>query len=146
MMYPKIIEICDNNKAKAKVKSRNEFIEKAILHYVGYLHKDDNTNYLNKVIDETLSYKIDLLEEQLSAVLFKLSVETSMLMHIVAASTDIDEETLKLLRDKCTKDVKASIGKVNLVDILKKEGDIWCHASLLSLAICNQATKENLVF
>ncbi len=124
MLYPDILNLCDINKTKANAQSRNDFIEKSILHYVGYLHKDDNTNYLNKVIDETLKYKIDLLKEQLSAVLFKLSVETSILMHIVAAGTDIDEDTLKQLRVKCTQDVKTSIGKVNLEDILKKEGDI----------------------
>lgn len=121
MLYPNIIRLCDDNKYYANVKSRNDFIEKAILHYVGYLHRDNNTNYLNKVIDETLNNKINLLEEQLSTVLFKLSVEVSMMMQIIAASTDIDEKTLELLRQKCTKDVQASIGKINLKDLIKSK-------------------------
>lgn len=127
MLLPYIIQLCDNNLEIANVRSRNRFIEEAIKFYVGYLHKDDNIDYLNTIIDETLKYKIDLLEEQLSTVLFKLSVEVSMLMNIVAASTDIDEKTLELLRQKCTKDVQASIGKINLEDAikeLKKEGDV----------------------
>ncbi|AGN24555.1 hypothetical protein K210_04760 [Erysipelothrix rhusiopathiae SY1027] len=119
MMYENIINLCDENLIKANVSSRNDFIEEAIVFYVGYLHKDDNTNYLNQVIDQTIKNKIDLLEEQLSMVLFKLSVEISMLMNIVASNNAIDSKTLSALRNKCIDDVRSSIGKVNFEEVIK---------------------------
>ncbi|MDE8037452.1 hypothetical protein PT088_08165 [Erysipelothrix rhusiopathiae] len=119
MMYPKTIKLCDDNLDISNASSRNDFIEQAILFYVGYLHKDDNTDYLNPIIDQTINNKINLLEEQLSAVLFKLSVELSILMNIVAANNTIDSNTLNALRKKCTNDVRASIGKVDFEDVIK---------------------------
>lgn len=119
MMFPHIIKLCDDNFKLANVKSRNDFIEDAIKHYVGYLHKDDNTNYLNQVIDQTIKDKIDLLEERFSTTLFKLSVEISMLMNIVAANNTIDSNTLNALRRKCIDDVRSSIGKVNFEEVIK---------------------------
>lgn len=127
MMFPKIIKLCDDNLDISNATSRNDFIEQAIQFYVGYLHRDDNTDYLNPIIDQTINNKIDLLEEQLSTVLFKLSVEVSMMMQIIAVSTDIDKKTLELLRNKSTEDVQASIGKINLKDVISshsKEGEI----------------------
>lgn len=126
MLSPKTIKLCDSNLRLANTKSRNDFIEKAINHYAGYLNRNENSNYLNKVIDETLRNKINLLEEQLSKVIFKLSVELGMMMQIIAASTDIDEKTLELLRQKSVEDVQETIGKINLKDIIKnqkKDGD-----------------------
>ena len=118
-MNPKTIKLCDNNLDRANVKSRNDFIEKSVEFYVGYLHKDNNIDYLNKVIDQTLKYKLDILEEQLSAVLFKLAVELSMLMNIVAANNTIDQNTINALRKKCIDDVRSSIGKVSFEDVIK---------------------------
>lgn len=119
MLYPEIIKLCDDYLESANVSSRNKFIEESIKFYVGYLSKDDNSNYLSKVIDETLKYKIDLLEEQISAVLFKLSVEVSMLMNIIAANNTIDQNTINALRKKCIDDVRSSIGKVDFEDVIK---------------------------
>lgn len=118
MMTHETIKLCDDNLDRANVKSRNDFIEKSVEFYVGYLHKDNNIDYLNKVIDETLKYKIDILEEQLSAVLFKLSVEVSMLMNIIAANNAIDQNTLNALRKKCIDDVRSSIGKVDFEEVI----------------------------
>ncbi|MDE8087818.1 hypothetical protein PT077_08360 [Erysipelothrix rhusiopathiae] len=119
MMHPDTIILCDKNISLANSKSRNDFIEQAIQFYVGYLHRDDNTDYLNLIIDQTINNKIDLLEEQLSTVLFKLTVELSMLMNIISANNKIDSNTLNALRKKCINDVKSSIGKVNFEEVLK---------------------------
>lgn len=127
MLYPKIIRLCDNNINKANVKSRNDFIAKAIEHYAGYLQKDDNINYLNKVIDDTLRSKITLLEQQISNSFFKLAVEVSVLTNIIAITTDIDIDTLKKVRIKSMNDVKRTVGKIDLEEIFKsysrEEGD-----------------------
>ena len=120
MLSRKTIKLCDENLVNANVKSRNDFIGKAIEFYVGYLQRNDNTHYTNRIIDETINNRIDLLEDHLSIVLFKLSVELSMIMQIIAISADIDEKTLELLRQKSTTDVQASVGKIKLDEVFKK--------------------------
>ncbi len=65
MLLPKIIRLCDKNLKIANVKSRNDFIEKAILFYVGYLSSDNNV-YLNDLLVKTLDSKLSLLEDKIS--------------------------------------------------------------------------------
>lgn len=116
MLYPKTIKLCDNNITKANVSSRNDFIEKAINFYVGFLNTQENIEFINEVIDYTITSKLNLFEESISSLLFKLTVEIDMLMNILAANFDIDEETLKRLREKSINDVKETTG---LLDIEK---------------------------
>ncbi len=119
MMFPHIIKMCDDNLKLANVSSRNDFIEKSIKFYAGFLNSKDNINYLNGVIEITISNKIDLLEHDLSKTIFKMSVEISMMMNIIAATHNIDNQTLKDLRSKCIKDVKESSGKISFDDIIE---------------------------
>lgn len=119
MMLPHIIKLCDDNLKLANVSSRNDFIEEAIKFYVGFLNSKDNINYLNEVLENTLSDKISLLEQDLSKTIFKISVEISMMMNIIAATNNIDNQTLNDLRSKCIKDVKESSGKISFDEIMK---------------------------
>ena len=49
----------------------------------------------------------------ISRMLFKLAVEMDMMMHVTAATNEIDETTLKELRENCEYDVKTTIGTIN---------------------------------
>jgi hypothetical protein len=51
--------------------------------------------------------------------MFKLAVEMSMMMNVVAAGADLDDIGLKRLRGKCVDDVKRSIGAVNFDEVLR---------------------------
>ncbi len=119
MMFPHIIKICDDNLKLANVTSRNDFIEEAVKFYAGYLNSKDNVNYLNEVIENTLTNKLSLLEQDLSKTIFKMSVEISMMMNVIAATNNIDNQTLNDLRSKCIKDVKESSGKISFNEIMK---------------------------
>lgn len=118
MMFPEIIKLCDDNLGLANCKSRNDFIEEAIKFYVSYLQNQNNNTYLTESVETAIRSSIQQTEDRLSKLLFKLSVELSMLMHIVAAGNEVDESTLRKLRGKCIQDVKASIGSVNFESIL----------------------------
>ena len=120
MLYPKTVKMADNNIVAANATSRNDFIEKAIHFYVGYLNSQDNIEFINEIINHTIESKLNILEESLSSLLFKLSVQQNMLTNILAVNFDIDEETLKKLREKSTKDVQETIGLLNLEAIFKE--------------------------
>lgn len=59
------------------------------------------------------------LGDRIGRLLFKLSMEKSILMHIIAHGTDINLETLKNLRDRCVQDVMLTHGQISFKDILK---------------------------
>ncbi|MEA4875661.1 hypothetical protein [Anaerorhabdus sp.] len=119
MMFPEIIKLCDENLELANTKSRNDFIEEAIKFYVSYLNTKHNNLFISESIESVLQNSIQITEDRLSKLLFKLSVEMSMMMNIIGANFELDEDTLKKLRIKCIKDVKISVGSINFENIVK---------------------------
>lgn len=118
-LYPGTIATLDEWKDKDNCKSRSEFLEKAIQFYTGYLSVQICTDYLPLAITSALSGMVDSSENRISRLLFKLTVELSMLMNLYAAQNDINEEVLRKLRTKCLSDVKKTNGKIQLEDVVE---------------------------
>ena len=94
--------------------SRSEFIEKAIIFYVGYLSANDNSQYLPNVVTSTLKSIVAESDNRMSRLIFKLAVELAM--NIIASSQDIDKMTLTKLRGECVKEVKRLNGSFSFDD------------------------------
>lgn len=103
----------DRNLQKANCRSRNEFTEKALWFYIGYLNKEDDAEYISMALQSVITGTVQMSENRIASLLFKLSVEMSMMMHIIAANLDVDNQTLDRLRGICVQDVKHSIGSVD---------------------------------
>lgn len=99
--------------------TQNEYIEKAIRFYAGYRNAECAGYYLPNTLSYMLEGSLTALGDRIGRLLFKLSVEESMMMHIIAHDTDINLETLKKLRDKCVQDVMQTHGQISFKDILK---------------------------
>lgn len=95
------------------VKSRSEFIEKAINFYCGYLTAEDGKEYFPQVVVSTLQGTLGAFENRMASLLFKMAVELSMSLHVTAANSEIDEETLARLRGMCVDEVKRIHGAVS---------------------------------
>ena len=96
--------------------SKSEFIEKAIIFYVGYLSANDNSEYLPNVVTSTLKSIVAESDNRMSRLIFKLAVELAMTMNILASSQEIDKETLSKLRGACVKEVKRLNGSFSFDD------------------------------
>jgi len=94
-------------------RSKSEYIEKAIEFYSGYLTTRGSNDYLPKVLLSTLRGTLDLHEDRMASLLFKLAVEISMMLHVTAATNEIDEDTLSRLRGRCVQEVKTLHGKIS---------------------------------
>ena len=101
------------------VKSRSEFIEKAINFYCGYLTAENNKEFLTVAISDTMENIFVGFENRMASLLFKLSVETAMMMHVTAANNEIDEETLSALRGMCVEEVKRLYGRISFEDVVR---------------------------
>lgn len=118
-LYPETFQKIDSSLKLADCKNRSDFIEKAIDFYCGFLGTKNSTNYLSKILVETIGGVLKETENRQSANLFRLSVEMSMMMNILAAGLEISDEDLRKLRGRCVAEVKRNKGRINMEDAVK---------------------------
>ena len=98
--------------------TQNEYIEKAIRFYTGYLNAENAGAYLPRVLATMLEGKLDMLGSRIGRLLFKLAVECNISNHILAADTDMDVPTYERLRGRSVREVKETNGKISFKDNL----------------------------
>lgn len=118
-LYPETIKRMDDMLEKDNVKNRSEFIEKALQFYMSYLNSEDSTEYLSKVIVSAMQGLLRETESRHSGNLFRLSVEMSMMMNILAAGLEISDGDLRKLRGRCVNEVKKTKGKISMEEAVK---------------------------
>ncbi len=100
-------------------QSQNEFIEKAIQFYAGYVSGQEAIDYLPPTLVSAIRGTIQSSENRIARLLFKLTVETSMMMNVLAFAADINTEQLDALRARCVKDVKKTNGTISFKDAVE---------------------------
>ncbi len=98
---------------------QNEYIEKAIRFYSGYLDTEGADDYLPRVLAGVLDCKLGALGDRIGRLLFKLAVDDAVIANLVAATSDVDLDTLKKLRAMCVREVKETNGMISFEDALK---------------------------
>ena len=94
----------------ANVRNRNEFIEKAIRFYIGFLKTDRAESYLLTTYSAALQGTIGRTEDRLSRLMYKLAVEVAMQNRIAGYGNNLDENTIGIIRQNAEKEVKEIIG------------------------------------
>ena len=110
---------CDAAIEKTNTESRSEFIREAIEHYIAVLNMKESSRVLTPALESVIGSKIALTEDRISRPLFKLGVEVAMMSNILAATHDIDEDSLSALRRFCTNEVAAIGGKYSFEDAVE---------------------------
>lgn len=100
-------------------RTKSEFIEKAVNFYCEYLSAEGYRRYLPESVTSIIKGTLDGFEGRMASLLFKLSVETAMMMHVTAANNEIDEETLSALRGMCVEEVKRLYGRISFEDVVR---------------------------
>lgn len=110
------LDMVENIYKEDNCGSRSEFIEKAIIFYIGYLSSNDNSQYLPNILTSTLKSIVAESDNRMNRMIFKLAVELAMTMNVVAATQNIDKELLNKLCGECVKEVKRLNGSFSLDD------------------------------
>ena len=97
-------------------RTQNEFIEKAIRFYSGYVSGQDACEFLPAALTDALRSTVRDSENRTCRLLFKLAVELDMVMNVLAAGMEIPQEDLDRLRGRCVREVKSTNGSVTLKD------------------------------
>ena len=116
---PEAKKLIEDHYQTDNCRSRTEFIEKAIRFYAGYLNTQHAESYLPRILADVLEGKLTSLGDRMGSLLFKLAVEQAIADNILSYYTDINEGTLKQLRNKCAQDVMRTNGKISFEDALK---------------------------
>ena len=93
-------------------QSQNEFVEKALRFYCGYVSASNSLEVLPPLLASAIRGSIQDTENRIARLLFKVAVELDMVMNVVAARMKTDDETLKRLRARCVQEVKQTSGAV----------------------------------
>lgn len=99
--------------------TRNEFVEKAIRFYSGYLDTEHANEYLPRILADVLEGKLGALGKRIGHLLFKLSVDQNLMGNVLAAGIDIDPDELRKARVRCVKEVKETNGEISFEDAVR---------------------------
>ena len=113
---------------KDNCTTKNEYIEKAIRFYTGYLNTQNAASYLPRVLADVLDGKLGALGTRIGKLLFKLVVEQDMIANITAAVNEVHLDDVERLRARCIKEIRQTNGVINLEDAVRYQNgwdDQW---------------------
>ena len=98
----------------AGFRSMNELAEQAITFYLDYLEVGNAGDFLPVALKSYLDGRLGKLEDRLSALSFRQSVETDMVAGVLADSFQFSEDDLRRRRAESINNVKRTNGRVSL--------------------------------
>lgn len=96
-------------------KSPSEFIEAAVLNYIGQLTTAENMDYVAQTLTTVMDGVQGVSEARLRRVLFKQAVELAMVENLLVNLSGYSAEDIRKLRGKVVKDVKNLKGSYDFV-------------------------------
>ena len=114
-----LLDQCDAAVEKSGADSRSEFICDAIMHYIAVINMQESSRVLTPALESVIGSKIALTEDRINRIVFKLGVEVAMMNNILAATHNIDADTMESLRQHCTKEVATIGGRYRLEDAVE---------------------------
>ena len=100
----------------ANSQSKNEFVENALIFYCGYLSAKNSDDFLPPALVSAMRGTMQDSENRIARLLFKMTVELSMMMNVLAVGLEINADDLDRLRGQCVRDVKKSNGSITFKD------------------------------
>lgn len=113
---------------KSGCRSMNELAEKAIGFYLDYLEASNASNFLPTALKSYVDGRLGKLEDRLSSLSFRQSVEVDMMAGILADGFRLSEEGLRHRRAESVNNVKRTNGRISLEKYVREgweDEDEW---------------------
>ncbi len=111
-LYPETRRQMDGWLEESNSKNRNEFVEKALRFYMGYLGTENITEYLSDALVATLRGIVADSANRTNSILFKCAVEQGIMAHTIAAHFRDTLEDRRALRGYVVDEVKRTNGQI----------------------------------
>ena len=115
-LYPETRRRMDSWLEESNSKNRNEFVEKALRFYMGYLGAGDITEYLSDALVAALRGIIADNANRTNSLLFKCAVEQGIMAHTIAAHFRDTMEDRHALRGYVVDEVLRTNGQIKFED------------------------------
>lgn len=92
--YDEIDELLE----KSQSGNRNEFIEKAVKFYIGFLKTEKTESYLLSTFTAAIQGTVNGAEGRIVGMIYKLAVELAMLNRIIAYDRNFAESAIEQIR------------------------------------------------
>lgn len=115
-LYPETRRQMDSWLEESNSKNRNEFVEKALRFYMGYLGTENITEFLSDALVATLRGIVADSANRTNSLLFKCAVEQGIMAHTIAAHFRDTMEDRRALRGYVVDEVKRTNGQIRFED------------------------------
>ena len=112
-MRPSMVAEMEKMLDTANATSKSDFVCQAVDFYIGYLQQEKNINYLSPLLANVIKDEVESVEKNISEMLFKVAVEQAKLSHVIAAQSNIDDDSMDELHQMCARDVAESNGIIS---------------------------------
>ena len=117
---PELIDKMEKTIDETGCPSRSEFVRDAVEFYIAYHNQNKNVNFISPIISSVIKNEIDGALRNISAMLFKMAVEESLLTEVLAWYADIDTDNLDNIRELCKYKVATTNGILSFKEVRKK--------------------------
>jgi len=94
---------------KSQSGNRNEFIEKAVKFYIGFLKTERTESYLLSTFTAVIQGTVNGAEDRIVGMIYKLAVELAMLNRIVAYDRNFAESAIDQIREIAENEIKKDL-------------------------------------
>ncbi|MDE6280299.1 MAG: hypothetical protein K2M15_00650 [Oscillospiraceae bacterium] len=117
-MKPETWDMVESHYRGDNCSTKNEYIEKDVRFYSGYLDTAGADEYLPRVLSDVLEGKLGALGSRIGRLLFKLAVEQDLIANILAALGDYNLDAMEHTRGQCVQRVRQTNGVIKFEDVL----------------------------
>ena len=101
--------------------TRNEFVEKAVRFYDGYLKVQNAGAFLPHAVADVLEGTLGVFANRMAKLLFNLTVEHNITNHLLAADVDMTREEYNKMRGGSVREVTSTRGTISLKDVIQED-------------------------
>ena len=116
---PELKAEIQNMMGEANATSMADFVRQATEFYIAYLRQRKSIDFLAPLLAQTIKNEIETVERNVSQMIYKLAVEQAISNNILACYNGVNDETVRELREMCSKDVAENNGIITFEEAMR---------------------------
>ncbi len=116
---PELKAEIQNMMGEANATSMADFVRQATEFYIAYLRQKKSIDFLAPLLAQTIKNEIESVERNVSQMIYKLAVEQAISNNILACYNGVNDETVKELREMCSRDVAENNSIITFEEAMK---------------------------